>query len=466
MGKYDLKKKLAKLPFSTNGHYLRGKDWKSKNFYRSPAERMEDWVQEVTWFPEEFHEKMNHAMDTKTPLDTWVDLGISYSYACSYCEGKARLLCNGVKLRLDTPCPHPDGIISVITLNVPSGKLIAKDDLRQLCPIPGEYDVNTISGQHEMYLGYAKCNQAHGQVGNSSPGIYLKEDGTYVIGLYGVEDDVPSPGEEVGSICTDLWCYSIMDYSVAELHAKTLGLKFKSLLKECSVFEVPPGVYEFTHYYPRGHTLPQVFATFKRVGDPVLDAPNWAETWKNFQVTAGQAVQIKANRWPTLYGKKDIDWGIQVLASMFGSCIPDRDWNPNGFANDFDIPDVDGIEDREIPPFTSLYPWQIKDTALDTACTGKNHRWGGKCPLNPSFAKAAARILECAIKIGVKPFNKEDASVQQAQKERELAVELWPKLVQRYPECIVGMEDFAEWMKDTQAVSEHIKIKKETTPNV
>ena len=315
-------------------------------------------------------------------------------------------------------------------------------------------------------LGYAKCNQAHGQVGNSSPGIYLKEDGTYVIGLYGVEDDVPSPGEEVGSICTDLWCYSIMDYSVAELHAKTLGLKFKSLLKECSVFEVPPGVYEFTHYYPRGHTLPQVFATFKRVGDPVLDAPNWAETWKNFQVTAGQAVQIKANRWPTLYGKKDIDWGIQVLASMFGSCIPDRDWNPNGFANDFDIPDVDGIEDREIPPFTSLYPWQIKDTALDTACTGKNHRWGGKCPLNPSFAKAAARILECAIKIGVKPFNKEDASVQQAQKERELAVELWPKLVQRYPECIVGMEDFAEWMKDTQAVSEHIKIKKETTPNV
>ena len=74
--------------------------------------------------------------------------------------------------------------------------------------------------------------------------------------------------------------------------------------------------------------------------------------------------------------------------------------------------------------------------------------------------------MECAIKIGVKPFNKEDASVQQAQKERELAVELWPKLVQRYPECIVGMEDFAEWMKDTQAVSEHIKIKKETTPNV
>lgn len=152
-------------------------------------------------------------------------------------------------------------------LAVPSGRIVAGNDFRdeyeQDAPdriVCGQkfgkdhqsfkFDVNTDWGCRQVFMFYAKRGMAHGFVGNTCPGIYRLPDGRLTISQCRYDRDnyerVDRPGESVGSICTDLWWYSLADHD--DLASRPGG---KDQIKHGSVIRVEPGIYRVTHRYHR-----------------------------------------------------------------------------------------------------------------------------------------------------------------------------------------------------------------------
>lgn len=496
-----------------NGHWRKGKQWKSvvkrgKQYKRNATKQLLrnlGFIDNGTCTPSEQDALIViEAIQNKTaiPCTTgnggWISIcSTNNDYGCPHCEHGQDLTLetNGLVVRARERCPTPDGLVSTVTLNIPSGKLIVADDIRMLCPIPQEHDVNRQWGQHEMFLDYGNNGQIHGQCGNTSPDVFKCPDGTFVIGCERTdyedaeENELAFKGKVkaeplgvvVASVSTDLWAYSLMDFDEAERRAKAFGLNFKTILKDCDTFELEPGTYEFKHFYPDRDDDQVVYGTFKRIG-PATEPFDWIAMWKNFQVTAGQAVQILAAKWPTLYGKESrmahplpgMGWATEpevtaeeqwaktcarVLHSTFNSCIPNRDWNPNGFKNDFMPNDLIGIEDKPIPHFLFRYPWDFAFSAFPTIVTGKHRSNDGVQPLNKSHAQAAAHIFESAIKYGIQTYmhggtNTYDVAAKR--KDMHLAAALWPGFITRYPAVVESMSEFAAWMLDTDQVKKWI----------
>jgi hypothetical protein len=180
-------------------------------------------------------------------------------YGCRMCDKGRDHRVEGDTIRIQTPCPLPEGITTVITLKVPSGKIVVADDLR---PVYDGFDhdglasYNSALGQHQVIEAMAAEGCAYGPVGNSCPGLWRTGEDTYEI-VSGVwdeewadEDDEPpasprKPEDKLASICTDLWAYSIADYD--DWVAKGGDLK-EVERGHVNVADIEPGVYEFTHH--------------------------------------------------------------------------------------------------------------------------------------------------------------------------------------------------------------------------
>lgn len=166
------------------------------------------------------------------------------------------------------PCAYPDGIASLITLEVPSGRIIVTDDLRPMYQVDdGDLDYNTALGQHVYMQRMAAQGCAYGPVGNSCPGLYRTGRDTYVIASPDYDEATDAPvgveGKILASITTDLWAYSIADFG--HWRAKGGG----SVRGAFALVPVPAGVYRFTHHTgERGFdhdARPLVFADIARV---------------------------------------------------------------------------------------------------------------------------------------------------------------------------------------------------------
>lgn len=141
---------------------------------------------------------------------------------------------------------------SVITLAVPSGKIIVTDDLRPVYNWSDEEagDYNTALGQHNAIRIMAGQGCAYGPVGNSCPGLYRTGPGTYVIASPGWDpekddaEQVPEGWELLAAVITDLWAYSVADYGdwVAR------GGDAASIARFDTIVDIPAGAYEFTHH--------------------------------------------------------------------------------------------------------------------------------------------------------------------------------------------------------------------------
>lgn len=147
------------------------------------------------------------------------------------------------------PCPCPGDIITTITLQVPSGKIVVTDDLRSFYPIDDEgfASYNTALGQAQEIEARAKAGLAYGPVGNSCPKLYRMAEDHYVIASPGYDDeDEPLIPEdcELASICTDLWAYSIADHDDWVAKGGDPG----DMNWTESIVEIPPGTYQFVHY--------------------------------------------------------------------------------------------------------------------------------------------------------------------------------------------------------------------------
>jgi hypothetical protein len=174
------------------------------------------------------------------------------AFPCRTCGQDLKLLATDGSVTVREPCPYPDGLTSVITLDVPSGKLIVADSLRPAynwtdADLTASY--NSKLGQYQAVLAMAAQGCAFGPVGNTCPGLYRTGDGTYAIASLDYDEDqdeeiVPAGWRKLAGIITDLWAYSIAGYEdwkakggnpIPDGWSKTL-------------VEVPPGTYEFTHH--------------------------------------------------------------------------------------------------------------------------------------------------------------------------------------------------------------------------
>lgn len=413
---------------------------------------------------------------TKKALDRWVSLRMGWeSHKCSFCLARnLQVETNGVDLRLSgEECPLPDGFEpNVFELNVPSGKLVVDDDLRNWFPLAedGNYDINTAAGTRKCSQLYADVGLAHGFVGNTCPGIYKKKDGTYKIASQPYDEYwdsktgemVPNTnlpewdGESVGTICTDLWWYSICDYEEFERRIAKYGLNgYESIESSFTVIDVKPGVYRFQHHDGWNDDTGKevLYAEFEWVREPGPVTDFLTKYSECSEVNPHAYVQQKAKTWPTLYGKvKDaygpneqiIPWEemtekdrqqawLRVANQIFFTIGGGIEWHENGWPAE---KVQEGIADIEPPNFRfqgSWYPFSKGYGGLF-----------GSVKLSPSFAKYAMRCLESIVSFGTNVHDGEKCrDVTQVRERMLVAVEKYRELMKLYPEA--GDPDYVWW---------------------
>jgi hypothetical protein len=153
----------------------------------------------------------------------------------------------------------PEEYFSVV-IPVPSGRLLMDDDLRETYEeLPYDRvdapDVNHTKGVRLCSENYARQGMMHFFVGNSCPGIRKLKPGLIEAGHFA--EDAPDQGEGVGSICTDLWWFSAVDYDLFKerllREEDTTSEKVEKYLKHVekmgALVEVTPGDYRCTSYF-------------------------------------------------------------------------------------------------------------------------------------------------------------------------------------------------------------------------
>ena len=163
------------------------------------------------------------------------------------------------KLRGSYAIPAPFAGPTIVEIAVPSGKLLATDDLRRapFFVVEATQSINYGAGLDAWAHRYAaEAQVAYAYVGNTCPSVTRLPDGSLVVvsPAWDDETDQPAPLEEevvVASICTDLWATMLVDY---EHWLKNDGPSVDVLNGgatadgDYTVIDVAPGVYRWTAF--------------------------------------------------------------------------------------------------------------------------------------------------------------------------------------------------------------------------
>lgn len=162
---------------------------------------------------------------------------------CNQCGKNLEFTFDGKTIKVKNPCNYPNGYPPFsIELNIPSGELCFANSFK----VPEWNDIRDLSyGPVENFREmkfYAKHGVCQAFCGNSCPSVFRDGDKFYIANeLYDNEHenviDAP-PGEKIGSICTDLWAWSVIDAK------KLKNQKFCDFSAK-----VPKGRYRFTQNY-------------------------------------------------------------------------------------------------------------------------------------------------------------------------------------------------------------------------
>lgn len=365
-------------------------------------------------------------------------LGSSGLYRCNCCgKSEFELETNGKVLRISDPCEYPNGLPDTEwELNVPSGRLVVANDLRQLFPIADaeDADISTSYGCRQVALSYADNGLSHAFVGNTCPGLYKCHNGSYKIANKPSKErwdgkkyvTVKTPrfeGKRLAGICTNLWWYSICDKDEFDRRLKHFEQKEEDFNVE--VVDVKPGVYRFTHFEGVDRDGPEevVYSRFEwvRDPDPIMD---FLASYQSADVNPNAYVHAMVSRWPTLYGKEvNYSSWASVANQVFCTLGSGVEWHEKGFPTakvDPSIPDTYPPSFREQ---MSWYPFSKPYGGLYEPKT-----------LTPSFAKLAFRVLESIISFGMQVHDGEHSRDTHGTRARMLeAVVRYRELADKYP---------------------------------
>ena len=186
--------------------------------------------------------------------------------------------------QIDTVCKYPNGFPEFsVQINVPSGKLVFGNDFRNLITLDDDHDTNQLKERIRFSKDHAGVGLVLIFVGNTCPGVYRKDGQILIMNPdydHETDDYKEDPTrEELGSICTDLWWFSAMDYDHFMKAQEELKNDDPEDYEEVEfddntfIVNVEPGRYEFTS---RHHLLDdrdvgeQLYSVGKRIGDCVV----------------------------------------------------------------------------------------------------------------------------------------------------------------------------------------------------
>lgn len=152
--------------------------------------------------------------------------------------------------------PDPFTGTTVIEIDVPSGQLIASDDLRSVphFDIDTAQSINYGAGLDAWTRDFAdRAQVAQAFVGNTCPRVTRRQDGTLVVVSPEYDEETDQPrlldGEvTVASICTDLWSTMLTDYEHwrAQGGPEVAVANAPYALDKFSLIDVEPGLYRWT----------------------------------------------------------------------------------------------------------------------------------------------------------------------------------------------------------------------------
>lgn len=145
---------------------------------------------------------------------------------------------------------------TVVEIAVPSGKLIASDDLRMgPLEVDPQQSLNYGAGLDAYSQLFSKYNVAYAFVGNTCPKITRNSEGLIqIVSLdwnKNTRESILTDGEvAISSICTDVWATMITDYDFwLACGGKTVEKANEDYsVQKFSVIEVTPGKYRWTVY--------------------------------------------------------------------------------------------------------------------------------------------------------------------------------------------------------------------------
>lgn len=173
----------------------------------------------------------------------------SYAFSCCECDKRPSIVFEEDKITFEDN--HVDETYFTIDLEVPSGKLLYADYLN--VPIEtGDFNVNSTNGIRLCSEAHAKQGMMHFFVSNSCPAVAKVGNQIEIGSLFDYDDKDCDESTNVGSICTDLWWVSFMDYDHYLAKHRESGaspIEIQNQLKGIDVLEVTPGTYRCTSFY-------------------------------------------------------------------------------------------------------------------------------------------------------------------------------------------------------------------------
>lgn len=205
------------------------------------------------------------------------------------------------------PCKLPKGLAEYsYNVNIPSGKLLFANDLRELFPDLSRFEVNTYITEKSGYnnnvnsdLGVMYSQEFwnnHGmiyvQVGNTSPHVFqdtvtqnieVKFDSVYKPQerddelKFNDSDDEDEDGEDpdyvknytatekdLGYICTDLWAVCAIDHDLMKTLCEKHHINFEELSGSCIAVTVEPGEYIVHSFNAASYACKNTFFNIKK----------------------------------------------------------------------------------------------------------------------------------------------------------------------------------------------------------
>ena len=333
---------------------------------------------------------------------------------CPVCGDDIALETNGVLVRAVGECPYSGGTIFSWELNVPSGKIVVANDLRDKFKITEDHYVNHSEGIIAASLDYASVGMSHGFVGNSCPGVHKKNSREFIIGNRPeIEDEddeeyfkknasgLDSEYEgttQVASICTDLWWYSIVDY---DQYIQRYGEPTED--DGVEVVECEAGVYEFLHVGLEIDTekYPSIYTYFYKIreADPVVD---YEKDYRELDVTAEQCIHNIMNSYPS---KESVYSAISTMMCCIGT---GEYFHPNGFFySSYNKGLTNDEPEAEIPEKLGPHKWYPISDNYSPVCLIAQ----GKVKANESFIRLSFNVLHSIMNTPVEEgdqFHRED----------------------------------------------------------
>ncbi len=225
----------------------------------------------VSWFTADWDGAMDEGLAVHRKFTATINA------ECDECEEKLSLSTDGISLEFDAsyfkPCPYPSGVpIFTTLLNVPSGKLVYCDDLRDAFPEfnhdykhPG---LGSAAGMMRISKQYETLNVVAGCGISFSPGLF-KVKNKIIVAAPGFnpsgERTPPKGWKKLGEVQTELRWVMMADHD--EYVARGGKVENGSYYKPHSI-DVEPGVYTVTHLEHSNITIkPLQFMEMERTGE-------------------------------------------------------------------------------------------------------------------------------------------------------------------------------------------------------